>query len=143
MKRKRALLLFGSLAVLTLGYVAWCGRCFYLPVPLPDLSEIPEEYHPAAYALLEQRGFTRNEPFSWDLFLSFVARPYQGKRAAISSKWDPAMGEYFVNRNSIASGSTSLALSFRVRFSGIEATILKVNSSGLRFEEVALARSPQ
>ena len=143
MKKKRALLLFGSLGVLSLGYIAWCGRSLYLPVPLPDLSEIPEGYRPAAYALLEQRGFTRRESFSWDLLRRLTADPYGRNHAKITTHWDSTMGQYLVHRTSIASGYSSVSACFPIRTSGITATIMYMDSSGIRYEDVHVTRSPQ
>ena len=43
MKRSRAILLFSGLSFSILGYVAWCGRCFYLDQELEFGSEPPVE----------------------------------------------------------------------------------------------------
>lgn len=76
MKKKRALLLFGSLALLVLGYAAWCGRTFYLHVPAPEMTELPEEYRADARALIEQHGLTAPDPFERKRFLELLGQPY-------------------------------------------------------------------
>ncbi|MCW1916287.1 hypothetical protein OJ996_22045 [Luteolibacter sp. GHJ8] len=76
MKKKRALLLFATLALLVGGYAAWCGRIFYLHVPTPEMTELPEEYRADARALIKQHGLTDPEPFETKRFLELLAQPY-------------------------------------------------------------------
>jgi hypothetical protein len=76
MKRKRALLLFGSITLLMLGYVAWCARSMYLSVPVPELLELPEEYRADAKAIVVEHGLTGPDSFRWDDFLKRLATPY-------------------------------------------------------------------
>ena len=76
MKKKRAILLFGSIAALVLGYVAWCARAFYLSVPVPELLEIPQEYRKDARLAVLDHGFTRPDPFRLEILARHLARPY-------------------------------------------------------------------
>lgn len=76
MKKKRAILLFGSIAVLMLGYGAWCGRSMYLSVPLPELVELPEEVREDARSLIVAHGMTRPDPFDVSGFVRLLAQPY-------------------------------------------------------------------
>jgi hypothetical protein len=76
MKKKRALLLFATLALLVGGYAAWCGRIFYLHVPTPEMTELPEEYRADARAFIEQHGLTAPDPFDRKLFLELLTKPY-------------------------------------------------------------------
>ena len=77
MRKKRALLLFGGLAALVLGYAAWCGRTFYLAVPAPEMLELPEDYRADARSLIEKHGLTAPDPFERSLFLDLLKRPYE------------------------------------------------------------------
>jgi hypothetical protein len=77
MKKKRALLLFGGLAALVLGYAAWCGRTFYLSVPVPELLELPEEYRADARSLIVEHGLAAPDPFDRKRFLELLMHPYE------------------------------------------------------------------
>ena len=77
MRKKRALLLFGSLAALVLGYAAWCGRTFYLAAPVPEMLELPEDYRADARSLIEKHGLTASDPFDRSHFLDLLKRPYE------------------------------------------------------------------
>jgi hypothetical protein len=83
MKKKRALLLSGSITLAILGYGAWCGRAFYLSVPVPELIEAPAECRADVQELLEKYQLTRPEPFGWKLFLRFLTKPYNSRPCAI------------------------------------------------------------
>jgi hypothetical protein len=76
MKKKRAILLFGFITLITLGYLAWCGRAFYLSAPAPDLSEVPAQYRADAFAMIKKHGLTAPEAFDRKLFIGFLAKPY-------------------------------------------------------------------
>ena len=76
MKKKRAILLFGSLIVLLLGYTAWCGRTFYLTVPVPELLELPEQYREDAKSIVIERGLTRPDHFHPMALVRLLAKPY-------------------------------------------------------------------
>jgi len=76
MSRIRALLLFGGLTLSILGYIAWCSRTFWVLVALPDLTLIPENQRAAAEAAVEAAGLTKPDPFSRDLMLELLMKPY-------------------------------------------------------------------
>lgn len=76
MRKKRALLLFGTLTALLLSYVAWCARPFYLSVPPPQIMEIPEVYRKDAASAVVQSGLTSPDPFDFGILLKLLARPY-------------------------------------------------------------------
>ncbi len=91
MRRKRALLLFGSLAALVLGYAAWCGRTFYLSVPVPALLELPEEYRADARALIEEHGLSAPDPFDRSRFRDLLMRPYESTpQPILVAQWSNA-----------------------------------------------------
>ena len=83
MKKKRALLLFGSLAALVLGYVAWCARPMYLSVPVPELLEIPEKHRADVRSLLVKHGLTGPDSFDRDAFFELLSRPYDSEPTGI------------------------------------------------------------
>jgi hypothetical protein len=58
MKKSRMLLLFGGLFLMLVGYVAWCGRTFYLRAPLPDLTKVPAEARMLALVEIEAGNLT-------------------------------------------------------------------------------------
>jgi hypothetical protein len=76
MKKKRAILLFGSLATLVLGYAAWCARPMYLSVPVPELLELPEDVREDAKAIVVRHGLAGPDSFRWDDFIELLAKPY-------------------------------------------------------------------
>jgi hypothetical protein len=76
MSRIRALLFFGGLALMIAGYVAWCSRTFWVVVAFPDLSLIPENQRAAAEAAIEAAGLTKPDPFSPELMLKFLMKPF-------------------------------------------------------------------
>ena len=76
MKKKRALLLFGSLAVLVLGYIAWCARPMYLSVPVPELLELPEDVREDARSVIVKHGLSRPDSFRFREFVGLLAKPY-------------------------------------------------------------------
>jgi hypothetical protein len=97
MKKKRALLLFGSLGVLTLGYVAWCGRSLYLSVPIPELLELPEEHRAEARAIIAERGLDKPDSFEPGSFIKLLSAPYKsepGEIVVLTTK----SGDTYVNR---------------------------------------------
>ena len=59
-----------------LGYVAWCGRTFWVVVDSPDLSRIPADQRAAAEAAVEAAGLTKPDPFSPELMVQFLMKPY-------------------------------------------------------------------
>jgi hypothetical protein len=91
MKRNRAILLFGSLATLVLGYAAWCGRTFYLSVPVPDLLELPEDYRADARSVIEKHGLTAPERFDRSHFLDLLKHPYASAPKPVTvARWSNA-----------------------------------------------------
>ena len=88
MRKKRALFLFGGLAALVLGYAAWCGRTFYLAVPVPEMLELPEDYRADARSLIEEHRLTAPDLFDRSLFLDLLKRPYEStpKPVVVSGK---------------------------------------------------------
>ncbi|MCW1915657.1 hypothetical protein OJ996_18875 [Luteolibacter sp. GHJ8] len=77
MKRKRALLFFGGITLLLLGYVAWCGRSMYLSVPVPELTQLPPELREDAREIIVARGLTRPDRFDLKILGKLLANPYQ------------------------------------------------------------------
>lgn len=95
MKKNRALILSGSITLLILGYAAWCGRAFYLSVPVPDLFDAPAECRADVRDLLKKYQLSNPEPFSWQLFLRFLTKPYNSQPCTIRVEDltpDPATG---------------------------------------------------
>ena len=76
MKKRTAILLFGSLFVSTVGYVAWCFRCFYLP---PGL-EISGAISPGGLRAVEDwrwsESFPRPLEFKWSTAWSNLRYPW-------------------------------------------------------------------
>jgi len=84
MKKSRMLLLFGGLFLMLVGYVAWCGRTFYLRPQMPDLSRLPVEAQELARLGIAEAGFLRPERLSFNRFKWLIARPYESGPALIS-----------------------------------------------------------
>jgi hypothetical protein len=88
MKRKRALLLFISLAALVLGYAAWCGRTFYLSMPVPELLELPEDFRADARSLIGKHGLTAPERFDRRHFRDLLMHPYDSAPKPVTvARW--------------------------------------------------------
>lgn len=77
MKKSRMLLLFGGLFLMLVGYVAWCGRTFYLRAPMPDLARVPAEARPLA--LLEVERLRRPEKFTMRRLGELLMQPYDSE----------------------------------------------------------------
>jgi hypothetical protein len=59
------------------GYVAWCGRTFYLRAPMPDLSSIPVAAWASATAELEKSKLRSSEAFDWGRLMELLMNPYE------------------------------------------------------------------
>lgn len=75
MKRRTAWTCSISAALLIAGYVAWCGRTFYLPTRL-DTTGLPPEVAAEIPALAAKEGILRTEYFRLDSFLYHLCHPY-------------------------------------------------------------------
>ena len=75
MTKRRAVQFFGGLAVVMIGYVAWCSREMYLPVGMPDLSEVPTDALPLVLQEIESTGFGKPEKFDFKVFLYRLSDP--------------------------------------------------------------------
>lgn len=64
-----------STTLVLVGYVAWCGRTFYLP-PRMDTTGLPPEVAAAIPALAEKEGMLEAEKFRMDRFLYHLSHPY-------------------------------------------------------------------
>lgn len=83
MKKSRMLLLFGGLFLMLVGYVAWCGRTFYLRAPVPDVAVLPAEARALALAEIEAADLRRPEKFSISRFKHVMMHPYESESSSI------------------------------------------------------------
>jgi hypothetical protein len=79
MKKSRMLLLFGGLFLMLLGYVAWCGRAFYLRAPMPDLSRVPAEVRALTLAEIEAADLRRPEMLTARRIMELLMHPYKSE----------------------------------------------------------------
>ena len=84
MKKSRMLLLFGGLFLMLVGYVAWCGRTFYLRAPVPDLAHVPEHARFFVVATIEDSGLRTPEKFTISRLVELLQQPYQTTPLQIS-----------------------------------------------------------
>jgi hypothetical protein len=111
MKRKRALLLFGSTTVLLLGYVAWCARTFYLTVPVPELREIPAPFRAEARRMVVDHALDKPDHFQLQAMLHLLARPYDCEPKPIRIEISP-FDEINVTRERWSKAGDNRALVF-------------------------------
>lgn len=76
MRKRPAILLFGGLAVVPVGYVAWCSREFYLRADMPYLLDLPEDVRPIAEQAVEDSGLRKPQEFDFETFLYRLSDPY-------------------------------------------------------------------
>lgn len=79
MKKSRMLLLFGGLFLMLVGYVAWCGRTFYLRAPMPDLAKVPAEARTLVLLEIEAGNLRRPEKFRTKRFTELLMHPYESE----------------------------------------------------------------
>jgi hypothetical protein len=143
MRRKRATLLFGGLGALVLGYAAWCGRTFYLSVPVPELLELPEAYRADARSLVIKYRLNKPDHFDWEESTKYLSRPYDSSRTPIIVQADDAPGAFNVHRErSIKSHPDLVGLHFRKKAVGYTVTVIDWKSvTRLEYREL-FAGSP-
>ena len=73
------LLLFGGLFLMLLGYVAWCGRTFYLRAPLPDLAQVPVEARTLVLEGIEEGNLRRPEKLTTSRVKKVLMSPYESE----------------------------------------------------------------
>jgi hypothetical protein len=73
------LLLFGGLFLMLVGYVAWCGRVFYLRAPMPDLSRVPAEVRALTLAEIEAADLRRPEKLTTRRIMELLMHPYESE----------------------------------------------------------------
>jgi hypothetical protein len=76
MKRSRAIVLFGTMTLLIIGYVTWCWRTFLMGVDAAALTMFPEDYRPTALAEIEKSGILEPEVFQWGRAKELLMKPY-------------------------------------------------------------------
>ena len=81
MRKRTAWICCISAALVVGGYVAWCGRSYYLPARFPDFHELPPEVAAMLPPLLESRGMMVPARFRVDDFSYFLSHPYQSRGA--------------------------------------------------------------
>lgn len=77
MKKSRMLLLFGGLFLMLFGYVAWCGRTFYLRAPMPDLAQVPVEARTLVLDGIEEGNLRSSEKLTTRRFKKVLMSPYE------------------------------------------------------------------
>lgn len=82
MRRRTAGLLVTGAVLLVGGYVAWCGRTFYLEARLLESWKLPPEVVAMLPPLLETEGLTVPEEFGMHQLADHLCRPYQSPGAA-------------------------------------------------------------
>jgi hypothetical protein len=76
--RKRTAGLLGTGAVLLIaGYVAWCGRTFFLPPRMEKGLWMPEEVAAVLPQALEKAGMMRPEEFHLKRLVQYLSQPYE------------------------------------------------------------------
>lgn len=81
MRKRNAWLCCISAALVVGGYVAWCGRSFYLPARFLDLHELPPELAAMLPPLLESRGMMAPARFRVEDLFHLLCHPYQSPGA--------------------------------------------------------------
>jgi hypothetical protein len=76
MKRRKAIILFGSFFLMLLAYVTWCARPFYLKPPLPSEPELPDQARARAEQWRKSTSLLRPLEFNWNDFLCTLAEPW-------------------------------------------------------------------
>ena len=110
MKKSRMLLLFGGLLLMLVGYLAWCGRTFYLNPPMPDLSRVPIEARELARAGIQESSLFRPERLSFNRLGEVLANPYESEPLPIRAEWEPG-NIFFIKR----SGAPQRLVLMRIR----------------------------
>ena len=75
MTKRRAFQFFGGLTVVIIGHVGWCSREMYLPVAMPDRSDVPGDALPLVLQEVENSGFRNPEKFDFKVFLYRLSDP--------------------------------------------------------------------
>lgn len=103
MKKSRMLLLFGGLFLMHVGYVAWCGRTFYLRAPMPDLARVPAEAR--SLALTEIEELRRPQRITMKRLSELLMQPYDSEVPGI---WIENLNEHllFLTREDLSAGVT-------------------------------------
>lgn len=65
------------LALLLAGYLAWCGRVFYLKPQLVFPADMPEEYQQMALDWHQANDLPKSEPWSWRRFSAELRYPFR------------------------------------------------------------------
>lgn len=99
MKKSRMLLLFGGLFLMLVGYVAWCGRTFYLRAPAPDLSVLPAEARALAQSEIESMDMRRPEKFTVGRLTKLLMQPYESDPTPILTMLGSGGEEWYVVRD--------------------------------------------
>ena len=95
MKKRTAWICCISVTLVVGGYVAWCGRRFYLPARFDNFHELPPEVAAMLPPLLESRGMTAPARFRADDLLYFLSHPYRSP-GAVAIHHQPVGPEMFV-----------------------------------------------
>ena len=88
MRRKRAILLFGSLTLSILAYCTWCGRCFYLNPPLELQEGMPKGIASACRDWRSSSDQIQPIDFSWKVFGERLMKPFSDP-ATVRIIWSP------------------------------------------------------
>lgn len=85
MRRRRALLLFGVILALLLGYLGWCWRTYYLPPPVQWDAAIAEVERPVLKRWIREnaRDFEITPRWSWSGAWYLLRIPYDRTRSRL------------------------------------------------------------
>lgn len=82
MKRRTTWISFISATLVVAGYVAWCGRSFYLDARIPDAGKLPPEVNAMLPPLLEDTEIARPEAFVPLEMIRYLCLPHESRGAA-------------------------------------------------------------
>ena len=82
MRKRTAWLCCISATLVVAGYVAWCGRSFYVEARLPDTTTLPPEVNAMLSPLLDAGEMRRPEAFVPREMIRYLCLPHESKDPA-------------------------------------------------------------
>lgn len=76
MKRSSAIVLFGSLSLMIIGYLSWCCRPFYIRPNLEFAPTVPDDARDAVNAWVKDSGGYGPEDFTLSRLIANLIYPY-------------------------------------------------------------------
>jgi hypothetical protein len=131
MKKSRMLLLFGGLFLMLVGYVAWCGRTFYLRAAVPDLALVPDEVRALALSEIEAADLRRPEKFTMKRLSELLMHPYASDVPPVQFREVKLSGEFF----SFSRGAASSGVFIVGRAADGKEWVLLTGPRGLKSEQ--------